>query len=117
VVRIDGDVPYLFLEVLPALAAGVHIHVHDIPFPFNVPYPAEFWTLREHRRSPRWPIYWTEAMLLQAFLAFNPAFEIDLSCPLLRHFEPEYLPSRVPFYRPISEEPNTFSSIWLRKVQ
>jgi hypothetical protein len=35
----DGDVPYLLLEVLPDLAKGVYIHIHDIPFPFNVPFP------------------------------------------------------------------------------
>ncbi len=116
VVRLDGDVPFLFLEVLPALAPGVHIHIHDIPFPYNIPYPAEYWTLLQQRRSPRWPIFWTEAMMLQAFLAYNPAFEIELSTPLLRHFDEPFLKSRVPFYKTVAEEPNTFSSLWLRKV-
>ena len=37
VVRIDGEVPYLMLEVLPALQPGVLVHVHDIHFPFYVP--------------------------------------------------------------------------------
>ena len=39
--RIDSDVPYLYLEVLPRLKRGVFIHIHDIPFPYNVPFPAE----------------------------------------------------------------------------
>jgi hypothetical protein len=115
-VKIDGDVPYLILEVLPALAPGVHVHIHDIAFPYNIPYPAEYWTLREHRRSPRWPIYWTEAMMVQAFLAHNQTFEIELSCPLLRHFDEPSLAAQLPFYQGVAADPNTFSSLWLRKI-
>lgn len=115
VVRLGGDVPYLFLEVLPAIPPGVHIHVHDISFPFNVPYPPEFWTLGEHPQSPHWPMYWTEPMLLQAFLAFNSAFEITLSCPMLRHFDEEFCRRELPIYQPVTVEPNAFSSIWLKR--
>ena len=116
VVRLDGDVPYLFLEVLPALKPGVYIHIHDIPFPYNIPYPPEYWTLLQHERAPRWPMFWNEAMLLQAFLAYNRSFEIVLSCPIIRHEEEAFLTQTLPIYRPISEEPNTFSSLWLRRV-
>ena len=116
-IRLDGDVSRLFLEILPAIAPGVHIHVHDIPFPFNIPYPPEYWTLLDHPRSPHWPMYWNEAMLLQAFLAFNPSFEITLSCPMIRHFDEDFLRATLPIYKPITEEPNTFSSIWLRRVR
>jgi len=117
VVRIDGDVSYLFLEILPAIAPGVHIHIHDIPFPFNIPYPPEYWTLLQHDRSPHWPMYWNEAMLLQAFLAFNSSFEITLSCPLIRFFDEEFLRLTLPIYRPVIEEPNTFSSIWITRLK
>jgi Methyltransferase domain len=111
VLKIDGDVPHLYLNVLPALNPGVLIHVHDIPFPFNVPYPAEKWVLGDE-----WPMYWNEAMLLQAFLCFNRNFEVVLSLPLLRHFDEGFLREVVPIYQSIREEPNTFSSIWLRKL-
>lgn len=116
-VRIDGDVPYLFLEVLPMLAPGVLVHIHDIPFPYNVPYPPEYWTLVDDPQSPHWPMYWTEAMLIQAFLAFNPAFEILLSTPLIRYHDEGFLRARLPFYRTVQEEPNTFSSLWLRRTE
>jgi predicted O-methyltransferase YrrM len=43
VVKIDGDVPFLYLEVVPTLKPGVVIHVHDVPFPFNIPYPPSLW--------------------------------------------------------------------------
>lgn len=115
-VRIDGDVPYLFLEVLPVLAPGVYVHIHDIPFPFNVPYPPEYWTLVDDPQSPHWPMFWTEAMLVQAFLAFNPAFEIVLSTPMIRHHDEAFLRSRLPIYRTTAQEPNTFSSLWIRRV-
>ena len=115
ILRIDGDVPFLFLEVLPTLCPGVIIHIHDIPFPFNIPYPAEFWTLLEHQRSHNWPMYWNEAMLVQAMLTGNSAFEILQSLPLLRFFRESRLRSLIPFSKSISEEPNTFSSLWLRK--
>jgi predicted O-methyltransferase YrrM len=60
-----GDIPYLFLEVLPKLKRGVLIHVHDIFFPFD--YPQE-WTLEG------WD--WNEQYLVHAFLAFNEVFRI-----------------------------------------
>jgi hypothetical protein len=115
-VRIDGDVPYLFLEVVPALKPGVLVHVHDIPFPFNTPFPAEQWVLGKQDYAPYWPIYWTEAMLVQSFLAFNSRFEIFLSTPILRHFDEEFLKRVVPFYKTIQAQPNTFSSLWFKRL-
>jgi predicted O-methyltransferase YrrM len=116
VVRIDGDVPYLFLEVLPTLKPGVVIHVHDISFPFNIPYPPEFWVLGTLPAAPYWPTYWNEAMLLQAFLAFNREFKIIQSTPLLRFHDEPFLRQLIPTYRGVDEEPNTYSAIWLRRV-
>jgi predicted O-methyltransferase YrrM len=112
ILKIDGDVPYLFLEVLPNLSQGVLIHVHDIPFPYNTPYPAEHWVL-----GRSWPMYWNEAMVLQAFLAFNQAFQTVLSLPMLRHFDEPFLRQCLPNYKPVAQEANTFSSIWLQKVE
>src|SRR6185369_13818881 len=39
-VKFRSDVCYEFLEVLPRLARGVWVHVHDIFFPHD--YPAEW---------------------------------------------------------------------------
>jgi hypothetical protein len=68
VVRIGGDVNYLFLEIIPRLRPGVIVHVHDIFFPKE--YPRE-WVIDQMR-------FWNEQYLLQAFLAFNSAFEVLL---------------------------------------
>jgi hypothetical protein len=113
VLRIDGDVPFLFLEVLPLLSRGVRVHIHDVPFPFNTPYPAAYWVLTQDPSSNHWPMYWNEAMVAQAFLSLNTHFEIELSCPMLRHFDEGFLRQTIPFYKDIKEEPNTFSSLWL----
>ncbi len=66
VLKIGGDVKYLYLEVLPRLAGGVFVHSHDIFFPAE--YPKQ-WVRENH-----W--FWTEQYLLQAFLAFNSEFDV-----------------------------------------
>jgi hypothetical protein len=108
--KIDSDVAYLFLEVLPRIAPGVFVHVHDVPFPYNTPYPADFWLFGE-----RWPVYWNEAMVVQTFLAFNSAFDIVLSTPLLRHHDEAVLTSRFADYMPVANDVNPPSSLWLRR--
>jgi Methyltransferase domain len=61
-----GDVEFEFLHILPILAKGVIVHVHDIFSPRD--YPAKW--LNEDRRL------WNEQYLLEAFLSFNNEFEI-----------------------------------------
>jgi hypothetical protein len=56
---------YLF-RILPALRAGVIIHIHDIFYPFE--YPPK-WIVNENRS-------WNEAYVVRAFLQYNPAFRI-----------------------------------------
>jgi hypothetical protein len=111
IVRLDGDVPFLFLEVLPALSSGPLIHIHDIPFPYHFPYPAEYWIYKQ-----TWPMWWNESMLLHALLCGNRDFAVELSTPLIRFHDEDFLRSVVPDYRGIKEEPNTFSSIWIKRV-
>lgn len=112
--KIDSDVAYLFLEILPSLRKGVIVHVHDIPFPYNFPYPSEFW-MTGKKLPGNWPSYWNEAMVLQALLSGSDQFEILLSTPLLRYYDESFLRETLPIYTPLEEEPNTFSAIWLRK--
>ena len=112
VVRVDGDVPFLFLEVLPRLKRGVIVHIHDVPFPFNVPRPAGTWILDRN-----WPMFWTEAMLVQALLCHSTAFEIRLSMPLLRFHDEQFLHDSLPGYSQLEKDGQlTFSSLWLEKI-
>lgn len=110
-VRLDGDVPFLMLEVLPALRTGVVVHIHDIPFPFHSPYPASHWIYKN-----TWPVWWNESMLLHALLSGNRGFAITLSAPLIRYHDESFLADLIPGYTTTEEEPNTFSSIWLEKT-
>ena len=112
VLKIGGDVAFLFLEVLPRLRRGVVVHVHDIHFPYNTPYPAEQYIFRA-----KWPLYRTEAMVLQAFLSFNSEFEMRLSLPMIRHFDEPFLDRTVPGYRSVdaSDYDTHFGSVWLRR--
>jgi len=110
-IRLDGDVPFLFLEVLPVLKNGVLIQIHDIPFPYHCPYPPDYWIYKAV-----WPMWWNESILLHALLCGNNAFEIVLSAPLIRFHDEAFLLRLVPGYQTIEEQPNTFSSIWLRRV-
>jgi len=59
-------VNHLFFEVLPRLASGVRIHIHDVFLPFEYP---RSWLLEQGRS-------WNEQYLLQALLMYNPMFEI-----------------------------------------
>src|SRR3972149_5863814 len=65
VLRAGGDVQLEYLEILPRLAPGVLVHVHDISLP--KPYPRVYFETG---------MYWNEQYLLQAFLAFNSRFEV-----------------------------------------
>jgi hypothetical protein len=68
-VKFGSDVCYEFLEVMPRLARGVWVHVHDIFFPQD--YPAE-WLI--NRR-----LALNEQYLLEAFLSFNTTFSTCLA--------------------------------------
>jgi predicted O-methyltransferase YrrM len=63
--RSGSDVQYEFLEILPRLAPGVLVHVHDVSLP--LPYPKVYYDTQT---------YWNEQYLLQAFLAYNLRFEV-----------------------------------------
>jgi hypothetical protein len=65
VLREGSDVQYEYLEVLPRLAQGVHVHVHDISLPRR--YPRAYWD---------GGLYWNEQYLLQAYLVHNARAEV-----------------------------------------
>jgi hypothetical protein len=112
VLKLGGELSYLFMEVIPRLKPGITVHVHDIHFPYNVPHPAEQYVFKS-----KWGSYWTEAVLVQAFLAFNSDFEIYFSAPMLRHFDEQFLADTIPAYRPIEVEDydTHFGSLWFRR--
>jgi hypothetical protein len=65
VLREGNDVQYEYLEILPRLAPGVLVQLHDISLPRR--YPRVYFDSQ---------LYWNEQYLLQAFLAFSQRFEV-----------------------------------------
>jgi predicted O-methyltransferase YrrM len=88
-VKPGGDVNYLILEVLPRLKAGVVVHFHDIPFPYDY-QPS---TLKSF-------MPWSEGSLLQAYLAHNAHASVVFSLSLLHHEAPRELAEVFPDYAP-----------------
>ncbi|MBI5816646.1 MAG: class I SAM-dependent methyltransferase [Nitrospinae bacterium] len=105
-VKIGGDVNYLYLEILPRLANGVSVHVHDIAMPYE--YPVEYATSEVFRQ------FWTEQYLLQAFLSLNERFEILLAMTSIMKDHPEEFKKAFPFYDPALHK-RISSSFWFRR--
>ena len=100
VAKPGGDVNRNLFQILPAIAPGVVVHLHDIFPRFEYPKP---WV--EEGRG------WNEAYVLRAFLQFNDAFEVLLWPSLLHALDPDDLVRRFP---PMAK--NVGGSIWLRRV-
>jgi hypothetical protein len=83
--KMGSDVNHIFFEVLPRLASGVHIHFHDVFYPFE--YKAEW-----HRMG----FAHTEPYLLRSFLQYNRHFEICLFNHYLGIFHRESVRRMVP---------------------
>ncbi len=89
-VKPGSDVNFLVLEVLPRLAPGVIVHVHDIYLPYD--YPRDVLTTY---------FQWMETSLLRAFMTQNDHVR-TLFClshlhydrpDMLREVFPEYVPA------------------------
>jgi len=98
--KFNSDVNYVIHEILPVLKNGVHIHFHDVFYPFE--YPREW--LLEGRA-------WNEQYILRAFLEYNNDFKIVLFNTYLESMYETKIKNRFPLlYK------NTGGSIWLKKI-
>jgi SAM-dependent methyltransferase/predicted O-methyltransferase YrrM len=78
VARPASDVVWFFSEVIPRLAPGVIVHLHDIFWPSDYPDP---WIFERGQT-------WNEQYVLQAFLMYNREFEPLLSNAIALHTYP-----------------------------
>jgi hypothetical protein len=106
-VRAGGDVNFLYLDVLPRLAPGVIIHIHDINLPYE--YSEKYFT------NPAFRVFWTEAYLLQAFLCLNPHFEVLLGMHYLITDHQDTFCAAFPSYNPAVHK-STSVSFWIRRI-
>ncbi len=103
-VKLGSEVNWLLLEILPELAPGVLVHLHDVFLPWE--YPREWAFERAY--------YWTEQYLLQALLCENPRWEVMLASHHLARTYRSRLLSLVPALR--QDAPARPAAIWLRRA-
>lgn len=106
VAKIGSDVNFLFLEVLPRLAAGVIVHVHDISLPYE--YSKTYCVSEELRQ------FWTEQYLLQALLSGNREFEVLLAMNFLMTDHLDCFKKSFPGHDRLTS-PNNSGSFWMRR--
>jgi predicted O-methyltransferase YrrM len=100
--KAGSDVNWFFFEILPVLAPGVIIHIHDIFLPND--YPDE-WIFERGQT-------WNEQYLLHAFLMNNPHYKILIANSYLYKSCSNVLDS---FYKGI--QPSYGCSFWMQKIK
>lgn len=98
-VRPQGDVLFLYQEVLPRLASGVIVHIHDVFTPYD--YPS------------RWLVdrvcFWNEQYLLEVMLAAGDRYKPLLGLHALYKLRPDDLFAACPVLKEDrSNEPKSF---------
>jgi len=102
VIRPQGDVLFLYLEVIPSLQPGVLIHLHDIFTPRDY---LDEWVVDQVK-------LWNEQYLLEALLSHNTRLEIIGALNFLKHNHPDEISRACPILKDelSSREPGSF---WL----
>jgi predicted O-methyltransferase YrrM len=98
--KIGSDVNRLYFDVLPALAPGVLIHIHDVAG--NLEYPRDW--LEDGRA-------WNEQYLLRAFLMNNHAYRIELFTAWLWNQKHDLIREKMPMCAR-----GGGGQMWLRKL-
>jgi len=99
-VEAGNDVLFLLLTVLPTLAPGVLVHIHDIFLPYEYP--------REWLVTFRWK--WGEQYLVQALLQDSNRFDVLWAGHYLQKTRPDFC-SHFPQWRSSDAR-----SLWLRRT-
>jgi hypothetical protein len=101
VVKVGSDAHFLITRVLPELAPGVIVHIHDIFWPFEY---SRVW-IDEGRA-------WSEAYLVHGFLAFNETFEIAFFNNWFAHTHRDAIAYELPA---MLENPG--GALWLKRAK
>jgi len=102
VIRPQGDVLSIYLEILPLIKQGVLVHIHDICTPKDY-YDIELDNFH----------FFNEQYLLEAFLSFNSDFEILSASNYLSYHYFDELKKKCPI---LSYE-RGLGSFWIRRKQ
>jgi predicted O-methyltransferase YrrM len=101
-VKTGGEVPWLYNKVLPRLAPGVAVHLHDVFLPGD--YPEE-WVMEGRA--------WNELYLIESFLAFNSGFAILIGSRWMVQNDWPALVAAFPALQP--EDAEIAGSLWIRR--
>jgi hypothetical protein len=83
--KAGSDLNHLLFNVLPRLRSGVHVHFHDVFYPFDYP----FGWIEDG-------VAWNEAYLLRAFLQYNAAFTLRFFTAMLIARQQELVAQHLP---------------------
>ena len=96
-IRPQGDVLFEYLQLLPSLASGVYVHVHDIFSPRDYP---DQWVRNN-------VMMWNEQYLLEATMGNQDRYEVVAGLNYLKHTEFDLLLGVCP-YLTEEREPGSF---------
>lgn len=102
-VKTGGDVDHICSAIIPRLAPGVWVHVHDVFLPFEYP---RTWVIDDRR-------LWAEQYLVHAFLAFNDAFSVRFPAMAVSRAAPDTVAELVPGFS-MAARPGAF---WFERTE
>ncbi len=97
IIRPQGDVLKVYLDILPRLASGVFVHVHDIYTPRDYPAPLVIDKV----------VFWNEQYLMEALLTDSRRYEVVAALNFLKTDHFAALQRVCPFITPGSQ-PGSF---------
>jgi hypothetical protein len=97
VIRPQGDVLHEYLEILPQLASGILVHVHDIFTPRDY---LDSWVRGDVH-------FWNEQYLLEAVLGNSVRYEVVAALNLLQHDHHDAMKRVCPFLE-LDHQPGSF---------
>lgn len=83
--KVGSDVNHIFFEVLPILAPGVLVHIHDVSGNFE--YPEDWLAVGRA---------WNEMYLLRAFMMHNSAYEVRAHSTQMRELNQAFFREKMP---------------------
>jgi SAM-dependent methyltransferase/predicted O-methyltransferase YrrM len=102
-VKTGGDVTWIFHEILPRLAPGVYVHIHDVFLPGDYPEP---WVMEG------WG--WNETYLVRSFLSYNSAFEVVWGSQYMTQRHPQRVLRAFPEQAQYVERAG--AALWIRRT-
>jgi hypothetical protein len=102
-VKTGGDVPWIYNQILPRLAPGVFVHLHDVFLPGDYPQPWVF---------EGWG--WNELYLVNSFLLFNSGYEIDFGAQWMIQRHRDEIIRAAPGYA--EQEARGGGALWIRRT-